>query len=203
MTDHEELLWRRAATLRAAQRRADEAAAELAAAARAAYNDDNPQSRMRPSAILRSIGHIWSRTWLDKILKEEVKVEDRPVVLAIITSDRGVLVGKRNDGTPPWTFPGGELGRGESPITTAVREIREETGLAIEPVGYEIGRRVHPATGRSMIYLACTSANGMDAVLGDRDELAEVRWADLAEAEILMPDMYEPVRDYLRRELRS
>ena len=33
--------------------------------------------------------------------------------------------------------------------------------------------------------------------VGDRAELAEVRWAGLAEANELLPGMYEPVRDYL------
>jgi hypothetical protein len=35
--------------------------------------------------------------------------------------------------------------------------------------------------------------------VGDEAELAEVRWAGRAEAEELLPGMYEPVRDYLAR----
>ena len=33
--------------------------------------------------------------------------------------------------------------------------------------------------------------------MGDPDELAEVRWAGLAEAVELLPGMFEPVREHL------
>src|SRR5436305_4878496 len=49
--------------------------------------------------------------------------EHQPVVAAIVTSDRGVLVGKRNDGKPPWTFIAGEIEPGESQADAAVREV--------------------------------------------------------------------------------
>lgn len=198
MTDHAELLWRRAASLRASQRRTDEDSEELAAAVRAAYNDG-----MRKADILRATGHIWSRTWVDRILNTTPETKTRPVVLAVITSERGVLIGKRNDGTPPWTFPGGEMRPGEVPVATAVREVNEETGLVVEPVAHELGRRMHPTTKSNMIYLACVAANGLDVTVADRDELAEVKWASLDEAERLMPDMFDVVREYLRREVRS
>jgi hypothetical protein len=42
---------------------------------------------------------------------------------------------------------------------------------------------------------------GTSVIVGDTDELAEVRWVSLAEADKLLPGMYEPVREYLEREL--
>jgi 8-oxo-dGTP pyrophosphatase MutT (NUDIX family) len=127
--------------------------------------------------------------------------EHPPVVAAIVTSQRGVLIGRRNDGKPPWTFIAGEIEPGESQADAAVREVKEETGLVIEPAPYEIGRRVHPKTGRTMIYLACTPKGKLDAIVGDVDELAEVKWASLAEVDELMPGVYEPVYAHLQREL--
>jgi len=54
-----------------------------------------------------------------------------------------------------------------------------------------------------MIYLAATSAGDPASVMiGDPAELAEVRWSPLPEALTLMPDMFGPVRAYLRRALR-
>lgn len=41
--------------------------------------------------------------------------EHPPVVAAIVTSGRGVLAGRRNDGKPPWTFIAGEIEPGEGP----------------------------------------------------------------------------------------
>ena len=130
--------------------------------------------------------------------------ETMPVVAAIVTSRLGVLVGKRNDGKPPWTFIAGEQDavKDESPQDTAVREVKEETGLRIV-AGDEIGRRVHPKTGRTMIYVAAKPAPraGTSVIVGDTDELAEVRWVGLDEAGELLPGMYEPVREHLERML--
>ena len=126
----------------------------------------------------------------------------QPVVAAIVTSDRGVLVGRRNDGKPPWTFIAGEQDavKDENPADTAVREVKEETGLRIM-AGEIIGERVHPKTGRTMIYLAATPTRGTEIFVNDEDELAEVRWVGLAEADELLPGMFEPVREHLAREL--
>lgn len=134
---------------------------------------------------------------------DSTKPEPQPVVAAIVTSEHGVLVGKRNDGKPPWTFIAGEIEPGESPADAGVREVKEETGLLVA-AGPEIGRRVHPATGRTMIYMAAKPTRGTDVFVGDRNELAEVRWVTLAEAEQLMQPygMFGRVRDYLAKLLR-
>ena len=127
---------------------------------------------------------------------------DQPVATAIVTSDLGVLVGRRNDGKPPWTFIAGEVEPGESPADAAIREVKEETGLRVQ-VADVIGERVHPRTGRQMIYIAATPTHGNDVIVGDEDELAEVKWASLAEADELMAayGMFEPVHDYLAARL--
>jgi 8-oxo-dGTP pyrophosphatase MutT (NUDIX family) len=129
---------------------------------------------------------------------------ERPsVMVAIITSRLGVLAGRRNDGKPPWTFPAGENELHESPADTIIRETKEETGLLIK-AGTTIGERVHPRTSRHMVYVAATPAGRNRSVwVGDPDELAEVRWLTLAEADELMPDMFPPVRTHLDRVLRS
>jgi 8-oxo-dGTP diphosphatase len=120
------------------------------------------------------------------------------IVAAIVTSALGVLVGRRNDGEPPWTFIAGEVEPGESPEDAAVREVKEETGCLVR-AGEIIGERDHPATGRHMVYLAGYPTHGTDVFVGDEAELAEVRWVSLAEADELLPGMFGPVRDYLAR----
>lgn len=121
----------------------------------------------------------------------------RPAVItAIITSKLGVLVGRRNDGKPPWTFIAGENEPMESPADTIVREAKEETGLQVA-AGEILGERVHPKTGRHMVYVAARPTRGTDVFVGDEEELAEVRWVTLAEADELLPGMFEPVREHL------
>ena len=127
----------------------------------------------------------------------------QPIVAAIVTSPLGVLVGRRMDGKPPWTFIAGEVEPGESPADAAIREVKEETGLRVE-VGDVIGERVHPKSGRHMIYMAAAPTHGTDVFVGDEEELAEVRWVSLAEADQLMGGMiFEPVHEHLARELRE
>jgi 8-oxo-dGTP pyrophosphatase MutT (NUDIX family) len=133
-------------------------------------------------------------------LTEPQAPEPQPVVAAIVTSPFGVLVGRRNDGKPPWTFIAGEVEPGESPADAAIREVKEETGLLVN-YSKIIGRRVHPKTGRTMIYLACAPAGSTDIFVGDEDELAEVRWISLAEVDELLPGVFEPVREYLTEQL--
>jgi 8-oxo-dGTP pyrophosphatase MutT (NUDIX family) len=128
--------------------------------------------------------------------------EPQPVAAAIVTSSRGALAGRRNDGKPPWTFIAGEVEPGETAPFAAVREVKEETGLEVR-AQHEIGRRVHPKTGRTMIYIAAEPVrpDDLDVFVGDTQELAEVRWLSLAEADELLPGMFEPVHDYLERTL--
>lgn len=137
----------------------------------------------------------------DIVTEPSTNPEPTPVVAAIVTSPEGVLMARRNDGKPPWTFIAGEIEPGESPADAAVREVKEEAGLRIKAGGV-IGRRVHPKTGRTMVYMAAQPTHGTTVILGDPEELAEVRWVSLAEAdELTGTSIYEPVRQHLKRML--
>lgn len=129
--------------------------------------------------------------------------EPEPVVAAIVTSHAGVLIARRNDGKPPWTFIAGKIEPGESPADAAVREVKEETGLRIRAGGI-IGRRVHPETRRTMVYMDARPTHGTSVLVGDPEELAEVRWVSLSEADELMgSSIFEPVRLHLSRVLEG
>ena len=158
----------------------------------------------RRLGISKTLAHqIITARGVDTDLETEPSTvpEPGPVVAAIVTSHRGVLVGKRQDGKPPWTFIAGKIESGESPADAAVREVKEETGLRIEAGGV-IGRRVHPSTGRTMVYMAAQPTHGTDVFVGDDEELDEVRWVSLAEAEELMSGIiFEPVQKYPKQAL--
>ena len=127
-----------------------------------------------------------------------------PVVAVIVTAPEGVLAVRRSDGNPLWTFPGGEIEPGETPAAAGRREVKEETGLDIV-AGRILGKRVHPQTGRQVIYLAARPARHADVrsvFVGDEAEIDEVRWLTRAEVDDLMPGAYDPVRAYLDRDHR-
>ena len=164
--------------------------------------------KVRPKLRLPGGEYRWSLADLTEQLRpEDVSVQDTPnrpsVITAIVTSDRGVLIGHRHDGKPPWTFIAGEQEPGETFADTIIREVKEETGLEIT-AGEVLGERVHPKTERHMVYVAAclsTSAPTADPIVGDPDELSEVRWAGLSEADELLPGMIEPVKDHLEHTL--
>jgi hypothetical protein len=59
--------------------------------------------------------------------------------------------------------------------------------------------RVHPATKRHMVYVACRVVSGT-AELVDHEELAEIAWSDLHQlAERVLGGVFEPVQEYLNR----
>lgn len=138
-------------------------------------------------------------------MPESTQPERPPVVAAIVTRGSSVLAGRRNDGKPPWTFISGEVEPGESIADAAVREVKEETGLEVHVGDHEIGRRVHPKTGRTMIYLPAKISGSKDRpIVGDPEELAEVRWLSLGDLEERMAPaggVYGPVLEYLRETL--
>lgn len=57
-----------------------------------------------------------------------------PAASAVVADDRGrILLARRTD-NQLWTIPGGAMEPGESIAETAVREVKEETGLDVEVV---------------------------------------------------------------------
>ena len=127
---------------------------------------------------------------------EPTTLPEQPhVALAIITSEHNVLVAKRKDGIPPWTFIGGEIREGESSGDALKRRVEAEAGLTVADIHF-IGRRIHPKTSRVMVYAHVAVEPG-EPQLGDPEDLAEVRWVSIDETRELMPDMYGPVRQYL------
>jgi excisionase family DNA binding protein len=164
---------------------------------------------IRPALRLPGGEYRWDRSEVREQLAPKGEsvgdVPNRPsVITAIVTSPQGVLIGHRHDGKPPWTFIAGEQEPGETFADTIIREVKEETGLEIM-AGDILGERVHPKTGRHMVYVAARPARmgELDVTVGDPDELSEVRWTGLAEADELLPGMFEPVKDHLTRTLTN
>jgi 8-oxo-dGTP pyrophosphatase MutT (NUDIX family) len=57
-----------------------------------------------------------------------------PSAAACIRDEEGrILLLRRSDGDNLWGFPGGAMEPGEGVADTVVREVREETGLEVEP----------------------------------------------------------------------
>lgn len=112
----------------------------------------------------------------------------------------GVLIGRRADGRPPRTFPGGKLEPGESTEQAAVCEVEEETGLPVHPIGI-IGQRVQLQSGRLLVYVTAEPVAGTAVSVAAPHELPEAQWATLSEASELLAGMFGPIHNYLVRSI--
>lgn len=83
-----------------------------------------------------------------------------------------------------WTFPKGKVDPGEHLLATAIREVREETGLAVR-LGLPLPSIRYESQGKPKIshYWHATELAG-DFVAND--EVDEVAWATLSEAQALL-----------------
>jgi 8-oxo-dGTP diphosphatase len=126
-------------------------------------------------------------------------VPDTPAVAASIVIHGGrVLLARRRvpEGALVWTFPAGKVEPRETVEQAAVRETLEEVGLEVSAVK-TLGDRIHPATGRRMIYVVCEVLSGQ-AHVADPDELADIAWCSRARMLELVPfPFYGPVAEYL------
>lgn len=129
--------------------------------------------------------------------------ERPPIAAAVVVLDGQVLLVRRRveEGRLSWQFPAGKLEFGESGDDAAVRETFEETGVIVGAIS-RLGARVHPDTGRTMLYVACEVIGGA-AAIGDASEIAEVAWCDRATLAAYVPyPIYGPVQEYLDDKLR-
>lgn len=99
-----------------------------------------------------------------------------PGVQAVLERDGRVLLGRRRDepGAGRWDLPGGFLNEGEDAIGGLRRELREETGLEIEPVEF-LGTWNEPYWTRDVLCLTWLAR----PTSGDErpgDDLVELRW---------------------------
>jgi 8-oxo-dGTP pyrophosphatase MutT (NUDIX family) len=108
-----------------------------------------------------------------------VVVRERQVVVIVPTR-------RAADGARVLALPKGHVDPGETPIEAAEREVREETGIVAEPVT-ELGesrywyRRDGRTIGKRVSFFLFVFVGG--DIADHDDEVEEVRWIDLEEAE--------------------
>lgn len=121
-----------------------------------------------------------------------------PVAAAVVTSGDSVLLVRRvaAEGDMVWQLPAGEIKGGETPAEAAIRAAAKETGLKVAVIR-RLGERVHPTTGRDLVYFACEIIDG-EAFARSPREITEVRWCRLEELTEFVPDgFYAPVQWHL------
>lgn len=82
-----------------------------------------------------------------------------------------------------WSFPKGHVEAGETERQTALREVREETGLSIRLLdGFRESVEYFPQAGvkKQVVYFLGVAQG--DELVRQEEEISELRWAPLLEA---------------------
>jgi 8-oxo-dGTP diphosphatase len=123
--------------------------------------------------------------------------------LAVVIRDGHVLLAQRKKQPDAglWGFPGGHVEWGETALTAASRELREETGVVAEPLEYltnydlirqnDAGQTV---THYLLVGVLCSYIEGTPRVV---DEIADVRWVPFDEVQARALPMSARVTDLL------
>ncbi|MFB0835389.1 NUDIX hydrolase [Arthrobacter halodurans] len=115
-----------------------------------------------------------------------------------LLDNEGRILLARKRGTSMFMQPGGKLEPGESPAQAAVREVREETGLDLDPglledLGVWTGPAANEADTEIVAHLFGASVRGVPRAAA---ELEELLWARPADA-LLRPDIAPLLRDHV------
>jgi len=126
--------------------------------------------------------------------------------VALVDRQGRLLLQERDEHAPVspelWSLPGGHMEPGEQPLPAAVREIREETELAIDPGALRLVGEfsVHPELGdaRAWVYAAAVDLTDDDIVCHEGRRIVFVEPAVIADLpvtdtlEVAMPHLLGP-----------
>jgi ADP-ribose pyrophosphatase YjhB (NUDIX family) len=107
--------------------------------------------------------------------------QSEPTACALVVDDGGRLLLARRAGEPErgkWDLPGGFLGEGESPLDGLRRELREETGLEIEPLAFAGAwvDRYGPGEEAPFTLNLYWTARIVSGDMRAADDVSELRW---------------------------
>lgn len=128
-----------------------------------------------------------------------------PAASAVVIDQEGRILLHRRDDNALWSIPGGAMEVGESIRQTVVREVKEETGLDVEPEsivgiysnpGHVIEYGDGEVRQQFSICFACKAVGGQ---LATSDESLEVGF--FSPAEIDSMPMHESIRVRIRHYL--
>lgn len=118
-------------------------------------------------------------------------------VCYIVEAGRLLMVRRRfHRGAPEWAGPSGNVEPGETAEHAAVREAYEEVGLTVEVI-HRLGERVHPASGRHLIYFACRILAGEPRVIAP-EEITAIEWCDLTATPRRLPSFAQLIDGTVR-----
>ncbi|MGZ9584010.1 NUDIX hydrolase [Paenibacillus marinisediminis] len=112
------------------------------------------------------------------------------VVYSLITNDsRSKILMVKNKDNESWTLPGGAVEKNETLEIAAIREAKEETGLDIKVFGIvAVNEYINEGKNEHIVFFTFRAeiVSGIEEIIRP-DEILEIEWIDLEQADILMP----------------
>jgi ADP-ribose pyrophosphatase len=147
----------------------------------------------KPERLSRTVIYesAWVNLYVDKVRFPAGRVIDRHHILDFPRDGVAVLVEngesellfvqayRYTTGSLEWEVPAGSREPGEAIVTTAAREVREETGY--ETCEHELLYSFHPIngiSGKTFHVVRCKAASDTPAAF-DKNEIAQRRWFTL------------------------
>lgn len=124
------------------------------------------------------------------------------VVYALITDEsRTKLLMVQNKDNGRWTLPGGKVEKNETLDTAVVREAKEETELEIAVFGVvAVNEYIIVEKQEHFIYFTFKAEIiGGNSEIDRPDEISEIAWIDIEEADHLMPYYKEGLIEIVKR----
>ena len=121
-----------------------------------------------------------------------------PCVGAIVRDGAGRLLLIKRGHDPEagrWSLPGGRIEPGETDAQALVREMREETGLIVQP-GPLVGAVERPGPGGRVLEIRDYAATVTGGTLAAGDDAADARW--VATADVARQALTTGLADALR-----
>lgn len=144
-------------------------------------------------------------------LSKHIHEVSQPILVAevFIFHQNSILMDKRSETKKKfpgfWSVPGGHIDEGEDPLAAAIREVREETGIAILPKDIKLKIvALHHHIDRHEIYVAFSFAVRLPEKPEKLivSEEGETSWID-KDIAMTKENVFPPVKYYFKRILND
>ena len=127
--------------------------------------------------------------------KEENRIQEKSCGCVIIENNKVLLI-QHNIGQ--WGFPKGHVEAGETEKETAIREVKEETGLEVEIQGdkrYTMEYRTDKGNNKQVVFFLAKKVGG--TIKAQEEEVSQIQWLEFPEA--LQKITYSNTKELLQK----